>query len=52
MFFLVIGTKKEKVGSLISKREIIDQALKLGFDDVGFTTADAFETQQKWSVLY
>ena len=32
---------------MITKREIIDQALKLGFDDVGFTTADAFETQQK-----
>ncbi|GAB6155213.1 4Fe-4S double cluster binding domain-containing protein [Desulfosporosinus burensis] len=32
---------------MITKREVIDQARKLGFDDVGFTTADAFEAQQK-----
>jgi len=32
---------------LITKREVIEQAQKLGFDDVGFTTADTFEAQQK-----
>lgn len=35
------------MGKLITKREVIDQAHKLGFDDVGFTTANAFEEQQK-----
>jgi len=32
---------------LITKREVLDQAYKLGFDDVGFTTANTFEAQQK-----
>ncbi len=32
---------------MITKREVIEQAQKLGFDDVGFTTAHPFEAQQK-----
>jgi epoxyqueuosine reductase len=32
---------------MISKEDIITKALELGFQDVGFTTADPFETQQE-----
>lgn len=32
---------------MITKREVIEQAKKLGFDDIGFTTTDTFEAQQK-----
>lgn len=44
---LKLVRRKGKVGNLITKREVIEQARKLGFDDIGFTTADVFEAQQK-----
>ena len=35
------------MGKLITKCEVIDKAHKLGFDDIGFTTADIFVEQRK-----
>lgn len=32
---------------MITKQEIIDKAFDLGFDDIGFTTADPFESQKE-----
>ncbi len=32
---------------MITKNKIIDQAHKLGFEDIGFTTADSFDSQKK-----
>lgn len=33
---------------MVSKSEIIDKAVELGFEDIGFTTADTFETQREF----
>jgi epoxyqueuosine reductase QueG len=32
---------------MISKNEIIERAYECGFGDIGFTTADPFETQKE-----
>jgi len=32
---------------MISKNEIIEKAYQCGFGDIGFTTADPFETQKE-----
>jgi epoxyqueuosine reductase len=32
---------------MLSKEKIIERALELGFDDIGFTTAEPFESQQE-----
>ncbi len=32
---------------MLGKADIIDRALELGFEDIGFTTAEAFESQKE-----
>ncbi len=39
--------KKEGIGAMLTKNDIIDKALDLGIGDIGFTTADPFDSQKE-----
>ena len=36
-----------KVSKMLRKNEVIEKAYECGFGDIGFTTADPFETQKE-----